>query len=148
MDPLSITGVAIAVEQVIAACLKSSRKYVGPSHHSSKDLQEISSDLYSLNAAIANLKTHLEINKEDQVRIEALSKLKEPLEISEQNLNSLRTRLEDATFVKKYLLGVRFDKPLKQCLMSLKLSRTLFHEVLQMDQRLVPSSGYTGVLKC
>ena len=141
MDPISITGLVIGVGQVTAACLKSSRTYVGPSHHSSKDLQGMSSDLYSFNAAISNLQTHLEIHQEDQVRLDAFEKLKKPLKISEENLNQLRTRLEDATFLKKHLLGIRFDKPLNECLRSLKMSRNLFHDVLQMDQRLVSWSG-------
>lgn len=147
MDPISVAGLAIAVAQVIAACLKSAREYVGPSQHSSKYLQCIISDLFSFNGAIKNLQTELEVCEEDQARLLALDNLKEPLETSKRTLELIQNRLEDLTFVRKHVLGAQFDGKPKNYLRALQMSRTLFHEVLQMDQRLVFLSDDSRVVK-
>ena len=148
MDPISVAGLAIAVAQVTGACLKASWKIVGPSQHSSKDLQELNTELYSFNAAVGNLQAHLKACEDDPARLHALSGLEEPLRKSKEILELIKPRLEDVTFIRKlrkHVLGANFDKRLKSCLRSLKMSRTLFAEVLQMDQRLVPWSGNTSV---
>lgn len=145
MDGLNIAGLALAVAQVTAACLKTSRNYVGPSQHSSKHLQELTSNLSSFNEAISNLQTHLEVCAEDQGRLLALANLKEPLEKSMKSVELIKTRLEDPSFVRKHVLGAHFDGKLRSCLKSLKMSRTLFDEVLQMDQRLVSSPAETCI---
>lgn len=147
MDPVSVAGLAIAVAQVTSACLKSSGKLVGPSKHNSKTLLEIMSDLYSFNAAIKNLQTHLEANEEDQGRLNALSILQEPLETSKKALEMIKSRLEDPKFMHKYVLGARFDEKLKGYLGTLKIGRRLFDDVLLMDQRLVFSFGGTSILR-
>lgn len=145
MDPVSITGLTIAITQVIAACLKASRKVLGPSQHSSKFLQEINTELYSFNAAVANLETHLKACKDDPTRLHALSGLQEPLKLSERTVELIKIRLEDATFIgklRKHVLGASFDEKLNGYLRSLQMSRTLFSELLEMDSRLV-STGKT-----
>ena len=148
MDPISVAGLAIAVTQVIGACLKASRKVLGPSQHRSKVLQEMNTELYSFNAAVANLEAHLKACDDDPARLHALSGLEEPLRISTKTLELIKARLEDATFIGKFrknVLGASFDEKLKGCLRSLQMSRTLFAEVLHMDSRLV-SSGNTCTL--
>ena len=145
MDPISVTGLVIAVVQLAAACLKSSRTFVGPSQHSHKYLHDIISDLYSFNAAIKNLETHLQICEEDQGRLNSLSDLKEPLETSKTSLELIENYIKDPKFMRKHVLGVRFDEKLKGCMRSLKMSRILFEEVLQMDQRSVSSFSDTNV---
>lgn len=151
MDPISVTGLAIAVAQVTSACLKSIRKSAGPSQHSSNDLKDIKSDLYSFNAAISNLKLHLQVHEADDSRLLALSDLERPLKRSNEALKLIKSRLEDVTFVRrvqKQVLGVRFDEKLKGCLRVLKMSSTLFVKVLQIDHMSVSSCGSTGVLRC
>ena len=136
MDPISITGLAIAITQVISACLKASRKVLGPSQHNSKLLQEINTELYSFNAAVANLETHLKACDDDPTRLHALSGLQEPLRLSERTVVLIKARLEDATFIgrlRKHVLGASFDEKLNGYLRSLQMSRTLFAEVLHID---------------
>lgn len=138
MDPVTIAALAIAVAQVTGACIKCISKFVGPSQHDSQDLEDIKRDLYSFNAAITNLELHLEAHEEDQVRLNALSTLEEPLKVCKESLDLIQTRLKDVTFMRKMrnqVLGVRFDEKLKRSLRTLKMSRTFFDEVLHMDER-------------
>lgn len=146
MDPISIAGLAIAVAQVTGACLKASKKILGPSQHSSKGLEEINLELYAFNAAVRNLQAHLEACDDDPARLHALSGLTEPLRVSMETIGLIKNQLEDATFIgkmRKHVLGARFDEKLKGCLRSLKMSRTLFAEVLHIDSRFVPLSCNT-----
>ena len=141
MELVGIASLVIAVGQVTGVCLKSATKIVETSQNSSRYLKDIVSDLYSFNAAIANLREHLVSCEEDQARLNALSSLEGPLTTSEENLKMIKSQLEDTTFVRKYLFGVGLDKKMKDCLRSLKTGRNLFHDVLDMDERSVCSSG-------
>ena len=141
MDPLSITALVISVVQLTGACLKSSGKFLGSSKHNPKGLQELTVYLYSFNAAVSNLQTHLDVCEEDQARLHALSSIQKPLEKSMESLTLIKTRLEDTKTVGKYLRGVAFDKKLGECLESLDTARKLFDQVLQLDNRSVFSSG-------
>ena len=92
---------------------------------------------------------HLDVYEADQARFDAPSVLQQPLEISRDSLQLIESRVEDATFVGEDLLGSGFYKKLKDCLRSLKIGRTLFHDVfLHMDGRLVLSSGDVKIWRC
>ncbi len=138
MDPITLTPLVIGVVQVTGTCLKSISKIVGPSQHSSEGLKDILLELYSFNAAILNLKAHLDLHKEDQDRLHALLELEKPLKRSDEALNLIHNRLQSVTFVRKLqnqVFGSRFDEKLKGSMRSLKVSRALFSEVLLIDQR-------------
>ena len=137
MDPISIAALALSVAQATSSCLHFS-KFVGSSQNTPKELKKQFKDLYSFNAAISNLQVNLEVHKEDQARLKALSGLREPLERSIIALELIHSRLEKDTFAdkaKSIVIGVRFDKELNNCMESLERSRTLFHEVLLIDER-------------
>ncbi len=140
---MDLAGLVLAATQMTGTCLKASRKLAGPSQHSFKELREIISNLYFFDVAISNLQKHVQACEEDQARLQALLILEEPLQNSMRSLEMIKTRLEDTTFVGKYFRGVSFDNELKDSLRSLKRGRTLFQDVLQMDNRLVSLSGST-----
>ena len=141
MELVGVASLVIAVGQVTGACLKSATKTVGISQHSSEYLKGIVSELYSFSAAIANLREHLALCEEDQARLNALSSLEGPLTASRENLEMIKSQLEDTTLLRSYLFGAGFDKKMKDCLRSLRTGRVLFHDVLDMDERSVYSSG-------
>lgn len=91
---------------------------------------------------------YLDIYEADQARLDAFSVLQQPLEISRDSLQLIKSRVEDATFMGEDLLGPSLNKKLKDCLRSLKIGRTLFHDVLHMDGRLVLSSGDVDIWRC
>ena len=150
MDPVALTGLVIAAIALTGTCLKASKKFTekfaGPSQHNSKDLRDIVSDLHSFEVAFINLQKHVQACEEDQARLQELSNLEVPLQNSMRSLEIIKTQLEDTTFVGKYLRGVGFDNELKSSLRSLKTGRRLFQDVIQMDNRLVSSSGNTAVV--
>ena len=144
MDPASVAGLIIAIVQLTGTCVKSINSFVGPSQHHSQRLKDITSDVWDFQGAVTNLQTFLESSEENQARLDTLPFLQHPLETCKDSLQLIKTRLEDETFVGKYLLGSSFDKKLKDCLRSLKMGRTLFHNVLLLDNRSVFSSGDAG----
>jgi len=138
MDPVSVISLAasiVAVVQLTGLCLKLSGKLLGPSKHSSKDLQVISANLYSFNGALRNLQTHFEICEEDEGRLMALAELREPLRDCEKALKTVEEHLQGVKSIGKAISGVRFDSKLKTCMSSLEHSRALFNEALQADQK-------------
>ena len=148
MDPASIVGLVAAVVQLTGTCLKTCGKFLGPSKQTPKDLQEVTKILYSFHAAVINLRTHLDTCEEDQARLNSLSSLHESLEKSMKSIGLIKARLEDTSLVGKLLLGVAFDKKLKECLKSLKTAKTLYKNVIHMDNRLVYSVANAAILLC
>lgn len=96
--------------------------------------------MYSFHGAIKNLQTHLEINEEDQTRLDTLNHLDRPLANCKEALDLLKTRLETTTFLGQYIVGTVFDKRLKSVLETLKTSKSVFELTLHADQQYVPSS--------
>lgn len=141
MDPASIAGLVITIVEVTGTCLMSISNYLGPSPHRPEYLRDITSDLYSFHATIRNLQMHLDVYEADQTRLDALSVLQRPLEMSRDSLQLIKSRLEDATFFGEGSLGPGFDRKLKDCLKCLKIGWTLFHDVLHMDGRSVLTTG-------
>lgn len=91
---------------------------MGPSQHSSKELRDIHSDLFFFHKTITNLDRELKTSEEDQGRLKALRGLQKPLETSQKALDTIKTRLEDVTFMRKHVFGARFDQQVKVCLRS------------------------------
>lgn len=135
MEALAATASIIAVLQLTTACLKAGKKYIGPSSHSPESLREILATLYRFNGTLNNLKLHLEINEEDQARLQALNHLDEPLRHCESVLRLLQNRLANVTVLGQYVVGERFDGKLKKDLNGLEDARALFELALQSDQQ-------------
>jgi len=134
MDGLSVAASIMAVVQLTGACLKLGKKFLGPSQHSPAGLDLIAKSLYDFNGAIKNLQTHYEINEDDQTRLNALNHLAEPLKRCEEALEIIRERLQNTTFLGRYVVGERFDRKLKKSLQVMEEARKLFEMALYSDQ--------------
>ena len=134
MDPVTALSLVHTTVQLTSSCIKVCRKYVGPSTHSSADIQGISDDLWTFNAALKNLETYYGIYEEDQAEEVAepiaLPSIKEPLSHCDEALQSIKKHVESK---KKFFTGARFDTALEKQLKCLKDSRILFKELLLMD---------------
>ena len=135
MDGLSVAANIIAVVQLTAVCLKVSKRFLGPSQYSSASLDAISKSLYTFNGTIKNLQTNYEINEDDQARLDALNHLAKPLKRCEDALEIIRERLQNATFLGRYVVGKRFDRKLKNTLQDIEEARKLFEIALHSDQQ-------------
>lgn len=132
MEVLTIAASIIGVVQLTGTCLKLCNRFLGPSKHS---LEEISATLYGFHGAIRNLQTHLEINEEDQTRLDALNYLDRPLANCKEALELLEKRLKNTSFLGQYVVGNLFDKRLKGVLDTLKNSKSVFELTLHADQQ-------------
>ncbi len=135
MDGLSLAASVIAVIQLAGSCLKLSRKWIGPSEHSSTDLDTMTKALYGFNGAIKNFQTHLEIYEDDEARLRSLDYFTPALERCREALDSIQTFLEGTGFIGKHLIGPRFDRKLKASLKTLDGAKDLFMLALQTDQQ-------------
>jgi hypothetical protein len=135
MDGVSVAANIIAVVQLTAVCLKLSKKFLGPSQYSSASLDSISKSLYAFNGTIKNLQTNYEINEDDQARLDALNYLAKPLKRCEEALEIIRERLQNATFLGRYVVGERFDRKLKNTLQDMEEARKLFEIALHSYQQ-------------
>ena len=116
MEGLGVAASVIAVVQLTELTLKLAHKHMGlgPSRFDNTDLQSISRALYAFIGMLQTLQTHLRINEEDEARLQTLNHLTEPLSRCEEALALLSSRLENATFIGKHIIGERFDKKLKK----------------------------------
>ena len=139
MEALAITASIIAIVQLTGVCLKISKKLsekrIGPSSYNSARLSAINTTLFEFNGTIKNLQTHLEINEEDQARLETLDHLNEPLMRCGEALEVLRLRMQSDSFLERYIRGSRFDKKLDDCLRVLKDAMKPLILALSCDQR-------------
>ena len=134
MDPLTILGMTGSV----IACIQLTGKLlqrVQPSDHSKKELQHIFRDLCGFQGACEGLKSYLEFNEEDEVRLSAFQRLQEPLRDCKAALALLEDRLKTMGFIGQYIVGGSWDKKLKRALQNLEETRILFQLVLLGDQQ-------------
>ena len=129
MDPVSITALASGIAELTVSCLKTCKKSLGPSQENDRELRELNSNLYSFNAAVKNLQTHLNVFEEDQARLQELSYNEEPLKRSQESLEHIEARLKNPTLVGKYLRGVGIDKKWTECLSSSNAAKILFDDL-------------------
>jgi hypothetical protein len=134
MDPFSVLGVTasiIACIQLTGALLKR----VGPSRHSKKDLNRTLTVICGFRGAYEGLKSHLEYNEEDEVRLSALQHLEAPLRDCKQALEGLEERLKTVSFVGQHIVGSFWDRRLKGWLQMLEGAKELFELALHADQQ-------------
>ena len=134
MDPISALGLVLTAVQLTSSCLKVCRKFLGPSKHDRTYIQAIYGDLMAFHGSLKNLETHYRIYEESQARPIALPSIRKPMSDCEKTLESLQKHLESKNFFKRFTTGARFDTVLERHLNSLKNSRNLFQELLQVDQ--------------
>lgn len=135
MNPLSITASVIDILQITGQCLKLVK--IEPSKHHLTRLKELNTTLYGFNGVLRNLQTHFEIYEDDQARLSALGELKEPLDRCDEALRLLKTRLESDGFLSQYVMGLRFEKNLDDCLRVVRDATPLLELALQSDQRYI-----------
>jgi hypothetical protein len=137
MEGLGVAASAIAVVQLTELTLKLAHKHmgVGPSRFDNTELQSISRALYVFNGMLQALQTHLQINEEDEVRLQTLNHLTEPLSRCKEALELLSGRLENLTFIGKHIIGERFDRKLKKALSVIDDARKLIELALLSDQQ-------------
>lgn len=133
MDGFSIAASIIAVLQLTGACLKLGAKFLGPSRHNSATLSTITQSLYSFNGTVSSLQAHYKIHEDDQERLNALTRLAEPLKRCEEVLRIISERLETVDFLGQYVVGKLFDKKLQRSLHVLEEARKLFELTLHCD---------------
>lgn len=135
-DPLSLLGATIAVVQLTGGCVKLVRSKIGPSRHSSHEIDSIISNLNGFGKAIEQFKTHIEAqslngNHEDEP-FDNLDYLKIPLEDCKIALRVVEDFLNKSS-LKQIFFGVKFDRKLKGALSSLREARHLFAEVVGLN---------------
>ncbi|KAH0559302.1 hypothetical protein GP486_004185 [Trichoglossum hirsutum] len=139
MEGLGVAASVIAIIQVTELTLKLANKHMGlgPSRFDHAELQSISRTLYTFSGMLQTLQTHLRINEEDEARLQTLSHLTEPLNHCKAALGLLSDRLENLTFVRKHIIGERFDRKLEKALSILEDARKLIELAFLSDQHAV-----------
>lgn len=130
MDPLSVTASIIACVQLSGYLCT----LVGPSSYSTKDLTHLHESLERFRCICDLLKSHLEINQEDETRLSALEHLQKPAEECRAALAKIERRLEKHG-IGKYVVGSFWDGNMKKCLKRLDEARSLFEIALQADRQ-------------
>ena len=69
MEVVGAEASVATIVQLTEIYLKISRKVLGSSGHSSKDLDRISSIMCSLNGFVTNLQTHHQFHEGDEIRL-------------------------------------------------------------------------------
>lgn len=133
MEVIGLTASIIAIVQLTGSCIKIGGRYLGPTKHTSKDLNELSSVLYQFHGTITTLELHHRIHEEDEARLYALSHLNQPLKKCEQALTIIKQRLENINSIEKYVTGSRFDRDLKQAMHDIAESKSLFEIAVLTD---------------
>ena len=135
MDGLSLAASLIAVIQLAGACLKLSRKWIGPSEFGSSDLATITTALYEFNGAMKTFQTHIEIHEDDEARLRSLEYLRPALERCKEALDTVKNYMKHTSFIGKHLIGPKFDCKLKTVLKALTGAKELFMLALHVDQQ-------------
>ncbi|EXJ54732.1 hypothetical protein A1O7_10073 [Cladophialophora yegresii CBS 114405] len=144
MDPLSLTASVVAIVQITGECMKLAK--IGPSKYHLARLKQINTDLYGFYGTINNLQLHLKICEEDQARLSALDHLQEPLSRCLEALKLLKTRFEHDGVFTQYVMGLRFDKKLEDCLRVIADAKSLLELALLCDQRFATSAVAENVM--
>jgi len=135
MEVLGIAASVIAVVQLTGACLKLSKKWLGPSEFSVSELDMMMADLYAFNGVLRTFQTHLEIHSDDEARILGLNHLTPVLQRCEEALKTIREFMEKTGVMGRHLLAPRFDKKLKLSLQILERAKGLLELAVSADSQ-------------
>ena len=135
MEVLGIAASVIAVVQLTGACLKLSKRWLGPSEFSTSELNTMMADLYTFNGVLQTFQTHVEIYSDDQPRIIGLNHLTPVLLRCEEALKTIRDFMEKGGVIGRHLLAPKFDKKLKLSLQVLERAKGLLEFAVNADSR-------------
>jgi hypothetical protein len=113
MDPFSITVGAIGIIQAVTACLKLSRKFIGPSTLSNTELIALNISLHEFHGVIRTFHTHLEIYHDDDSHIKSLEYLKPVIAQCNEAIGIVKAFMQDTSVLQKALRGSKFDRRLR-----------------------------------
>ncbi|CZR68976.1 uncharacterized protein PAC_18877 [Phialocephala subalpina] len=135
MDPVSALGLAasiIAVLQLTTALMKPATSSLGPSEHDAKELNRLLTTMTGFQVAYNNLEQYLKGNPGAADTL--VTAIKQPIQDCKVVLAQIRLRLSNMTFVRKHIIGKKWDKEFQRLVKRLDDTRQLFDVILQGDQ--------------
>ncbi len=135
MEVLGIAASVIAVVQLTGACLKLSKKWLGPSEFTASELNALTADLYTFNGVLRTFQTHLEIHSDDSQRLLSLDHLTPVLQRCEKALESIREFMDKTGVIGRHFMGPRLDRKIKLSLQVLERSKGLLELAVSADQQ-------------
>lgn len=135
MDPVTAIGLAasiIAVIQLTGALIKPATLSLGPSENDEKELKRLLNTMTGFQTAYNNLDQFLKSNTGAAETL--ATSIQNPIEDCKVVLIELKIRLANMTFVRKHIIGRKWDKGYKRLVKRLDDARQLFDVILQGDQ--------------
>ena len=135
MDPVSALGLAasiIAVLQLTSALIEPATSSLGPSENDKEELNRLQTTMTGFQAAYTNLEKYLKSNPGAADTL--LTAIKKPIQECKEVLAELKRRLSTMTFVRRNIIGKKWDKDYKRLVKRLDDARQLFDVMLQGDQ--------------
>lgn len=135
MDPVTAIGLAasiIAVLQLTGALIKPAASSLGPSENDTRELERLLTTMTAFQTAYTNLEKYL---KGTPGAAETLATtIQQPIQECKAVLAELKLRLTSMTFVRKHIIGKKWDKSFNRLVKRLDDARQLFDVILQGDQ--------------
>ena len=138
MESIGLVASVIAVAQLTGACLKLSRKWLGPSEFTTTELRSITADLYAFNGILRTFQTHIEICEEDEARLVSLQHLEPVLDSCNEALGAIKAFSEKTGYIGKHMIAPRFDRKVKLSLEVLRRAKDVFVLAVQADHQYAP----------
>jgi len=135
MDPVTAIGLAasiIAVIQLTGALIKPATSSLGPSENDQKELERLLTTMKGFQIAYNNLEHYLKPNPGQAETL--ATAIQQPIADCKAVLAELQLRLSSMTFVRKYIIGKKWDKKFDCLVKRLDNARQLFDVILQGDQ--------------
>jgi hypothetical protein len=138
MDPVSALGLAasiIAVLQLTGSLVQPITTSLGPSENDEKELKRLTTSLTGLQTAYRSLEKFLRDNPEDTQTL--VTSIMEPLLVCKGVLVELDLRLSKMTFIRRNIIGKKWDKRFNRLVKQLEEAQELFNVIVQADQSCV-----------
>jgi hypothetical protein len=135
MDPVSALGLAasiIAIIQLTDALMKPATSSLGPSENDEKELKRLLVTMTGFQTAYSNLEQYLKSKPGERENLANAIEL--PIQDCKAVLVKLKVRLANMTFVRKHIIGKKWDKGFKRLVKRVEDARQLFDVILQGDQ--------------
>jgi hypothetical protein len=135
MDPVTATGLAasiIAVIQLTGALIKPVTSSLGPSESDQKELERLLTTMKAFQVSYNNLEDFLKANP-GQGGTLAIA-IQQPIAECKAILAELKLQLSRMTFVRKHIIGKKWDKSFHRLVKRLDDARHVFDIILQGDQ--------------
>ena len=135
MDPISALGLAasiIAVLQLTSALIAPATSSLGPSENDQKELNRLLTTMTGFKIAYINLEQYLKSKPGEAATL--VTAIQQPIQECKEVLTQLRLRLSNMTFVRKHIIGKKWDKEFQCLVKRLDDARKLFDVILKGDQ--------------